>query len=113
MPPADNTPLPLGALDFEVLVSLGRRDLHGYAIAAEIKERSGGALNPGMSSLYLAIRRLVRNGFVADAGRHDGESGGPPRRYYRITDRGREVARLEARRLQAQLRAASEVFLDS
>lgn len=113
MPPDPTAHLPLSALDFEILVSLGRRDLHGYAIAAEIADRTGGALAPGMSSLYLAIRRLVRNGFVADGGRHDGESGGPPRRYYHITRRGREVARLEARRLQAQLRAAAKVFLDS
>jgi PadR family transcriptional regulator PadR len=104
--------LPLGHLDFEILVSLGRRDLHGYAIAAEISDRTGGVMNPGMSSLYLAVRRLVKNGFVVDAGQRGDESDGPPRRYYRITRRGRAVAQRETQRLQAQARAAARVFRD-
>jgi DNA-binding PadR family transcriptional regulator len=31
--------------------------------------------------------------------RHDETSGGPPRRYYRITEYGRTVARAEGRRI--------------
>jgi DNA-binding PadR family transcriptional regulator len=104
--------LPLGHLDFEILVSLARGELHGYAIAADIGDRTGGVMNPGMSSLYLAVRRLVKSGFVTDAGHRGDESDGPPRRYYRITRRGRAVAQRETQRLQAQARAASRVFRD-
>lgn len=104
--------LPLAALDFEILACLEQTDLHGYALAQEIARRTGDVITPGLSSLYVAIRRLTRNGLVADAGDRPAEgSGGPPRRYYRITRRGRDVARLEAERLVDQARRARRLFL--
>ena len=106
--------LPLPHLDFEILVSLGRNDHHGYAIAKEVQERTDGVMSPGMSSLYLSIRRLVSNGLVEDAGdRAAEESAGPQRRYYRISKLGRTVAQREAARIHEQAKAARKIFSEA
>lgn len=101
--PRDHIPLP--SHQFEILVSLSEGDNHGYRIVKGIKERTGARTSLGASTLYAAIKRMVDIGLIEDAGDRASEtSGGPPRRYYRITDFGREVARLEALRMQRAAR---------
>jgi len=108
--PARHVPLPPHL--FEILLSLAERPRHGYHLIQEIRERSDGQIDLATSTLYSAIRSLQRDGLVADAGRRpDEESGGPPRRYYRITPLGREVARQEAQRLQRVARLAKKRLL--
>jgi DNA-binding PadR family transcriptional regulator len=105
--------LPLQPAAFEILLALNDSEKHGYRIIRDIEERTAGAVRLGTSSLYAAIRRLVAGGLVEDAGRKTKEaSGGPPRRYYRLSNRGREVMRLEALRLQDVATAAREQVLE-
>lgn len=105
--------VPLAPHLFEILLSLAERPRHGYRLIQEIRERSEGRVELATSTLYSAIRTLRRSGLVEDAGeRPDEESGGPPRRYYRITDFGLEVARLEALRLQRVARHARKRLLE-
>lgn len=97
--PADLLPLPPHL--FEILVSLATGPTHGYRIIQQVEERSDGRIRLSTSTLYGGLRRLLRDGLVAEGGDVvDEESGGPPRRYYRITGLGREVASLEAERLR-------------
>lgn len=106
--------LPLAAHVFEVLLALSQGPRHGYGIIAEVRDRTDGAVLIGTSSLYAAIRRLLADGLVADGGKQpDEQSGGPPRRYYRITTLGIEVARLEAERLRKAAKAAEKLLDDS
>jgi DNA-binding PadR family transcriptional regulator len=101
--------VPLPSHHFEILVTLTTGESHGYRIVKDIEERTDNKVSLGASSLYAAIKRLVDGGLIEDAGDRAGEkSGGPPRRYYRITGLGLEVARLEAFRL----RRAAEVVLE-
>jgi DNA-binding PadR family transcriptional regulator len=104
--------LPLAPHDFEILLSLSERELHGYELVRDIRERSGGAIDLGTSTLYAALRRMLAAGWVEDAGERaaHGPSGGPPRRTYRITERGREVVVLEARRLQRLARQSERIL---
>jgi len=101
--------LPLSPLDLQVLLVLASGDLYGYAIMKAVEEASGGVLNPEIGSLYRVLGRLAETGWVAES---DGpvEEGeihrGKPRRYYRITDRGRDVAKAEVRRLEELVRGA-------
>jgi DNA-binding PadR family transcriptional regulator len=98
--PREHIPLP--SHHFEILVTLTSGDSHGYRIVKDIEERTEGNVSLGVSTLYAAIKRLVDGGLVEDAGAQANErSGGPPRRYYRITELGREVAYLEASRLRS------------
>lgn len=104
--------LPLPPQHFEILLSLADRPQHGYGIAKDIRNRTAGVVNLGLSSLYAAIRRLMRDGLIEEAGDQPKDGGGgPPRRYYRLTAHGRAVARLEAERAQAVARTARRRLL--
>lgn len=97
---------------FEILLSLSGGPMHGYRIIRDIEERTSGRVSLSTSTLYGGIRQLLRDGLVADAGsRPDEGSGGPPRRYYRITEHGLGVAREETLRLRDVARIASERLL--
>jgi DNA-binding PadR family transcriptional regulator len=105
--------LPLHPADFEILLALNESEKHGYRIIRDIEERTNGTVNLGTSSLYAAIRRLLASGLVEDAGdRRSEASGGPPRHYYKVSELGREVLRLEALRLQDVAGAAREQILE-
>jgi DNA-binding PadR family transcriptional regulator len=64
-------------------------------------------LGPG--TLYCALKPLLEAGLVDEHGdRPDPELGDDRRRYYRLTKLGLRVARLEAHRLEAMVRAARQ-----
>jgi DNA-binding PadR family transcriptional regulator len=106
--------LPLHPNDFEILLSLTESEKHGYRIIRDIEKRTDGAIKLGTSTLYSAIRRLLAAGILVDAGDKPLEvSAGPPRRYYRMSEVGRELLRLEALRLQEVAAAARERILES
>jgi DNA-binding PadR family transcriptional regulator len=93
-----NTP-PLAPQTYHILLALGRETLHGYGIIQAFEELTGGAetLLPG--SLYAALGRMVEDGLLEEAPEPRGVgSGGPARRYYRMTARGRAAARAESAR---------------
>jgi len=103
--------LPMSPHHVEILISLAERDLHGYRIIQDIRERTGGVISLGTGALYAAIKRLVELGLVVDAGDGPGEeSGGPPRRYYSLSDLGLEVGKLEAQRIREVARVAGQRF---
>lgn len=102
--------LPLPAVQFEILLSLYREAMHGYALLQDIRERSGGTLQLATSSVYAAIGRMCDAGLLKDLGER-GLSGGPPRRFYGLTPLGAEVTRLEAERLQRVARVARRSVL--
>ena len=74
-----------GHLDALLLASLDGRQLHGYAIIEALQHRSGGALDLPTGTVYPALRRLERAGYV-----HSEWStvGGRQRRTYRLTASG-------------------------
>jgi DNA-binding PadR family transcriptional regulator len=101
--------IPLAAIDFHLLVVLAEGESYGYAIKKELAAASNGAIDPEIGSLYRVIARLTKSGMVVEAGKRaagDGAHPGHPRRYYRITERGREVMGLEAARMRALLDTA-------
>jgi DNA-binding PadR family transcriptional regulator len=103
--------LPLTPHVFEILLSLSNEPRHGYGIIHDVRERTGGAVTIGTSTLYASIRRLLELGFVRDEGDlPTRDSDGPPRRYYAITESGRELALLEAARVQNAARAARNLL---
>ncbi len=105
--------LPVAPHIFEILLALSQGPRHGYRIIADVSERTGGGIVIGTSSLYAAIRQMLRDGLIAEADPIETEpSSGPPRRYYAITDLGAEVAKLEAQRLRGAA-AAADVLLGS
>src|SRR4051795_12813415 len=54
-----------GTLEMLILQTLSREPLHGYAIAQHIQRISEDALQVEEGSLYPALQRLLREGWVA------------------------------------------------
>jgi DNA-binding PadR family transcriptional regulator len=99
--------LPLPPATFEILLALADGERHGYAIMKEVSERTEGAVRLGPGTLYGSLKRLLEAGLVAEGReRADPYLSDDRRRYYRITDFGRAVARAEARRMAGMVRAA-------
>ena len=111
--PTDRDPAaPLGAHLFEILLALASGPAHGYGIISDIRARTEDRVVLSTSTLYRGIERLLAQGLIAEAGEQPGEhSGGPPRRYYQITDRGRSSAQVEAQRLRDAIKVADERML--
>ena len=114
MPPSDdpNLHLPLTPHAFQILLSLLDRDRHGYSLIKDIEERTQGEMILGTSTVYAAVKRMVEEGLLREAPEPAQESsGGPRRRYYCITDFGREVARAEGLRINRLQRMVEESAL--
>ena len=91
-----NTPLTTPV--FQILLSLTDGDRHGYAIIQDILARTDGEVRLTASTLYAAIKRLLDAGLLHEVDAPE-ETGGAPRRCYRITKAGRQLAQREAERL--------------
>ena len=99
--------LPLTPATFQILLALVGEERHGYAIMREVETRSEGAVRLGPGTLYGSLKRLLEQGLVAESDeRAYPAMGDERRRYYRLTPLGLAVARAEARRLEAMVRAA-------
>ena len=101
--------MPLSPTDFHVLLVLAGGDLYGYAILKAMEDESKGAVRPEIGSLYRVLARLMSLGFVDEvtppakaAHVHRGQ----PRRYYRLTRKGRAALKADARRLESALAIA-------
>jgi DNA-binding PadR family transcriptional regulator len=94
--------IPMHPLEFQTLLVLLDGNLHGYGIAKKIEAREGGVTKILPTNLYRRLRDLAKKGLISES---QDEAGGP-RKLFRITPYGREVARAEARRLEALVRLA-------
>ena len=83
-----------GSAELLVLSLVEEQPRHGYEIAKLIETRSRGALRFHAASLYPALYRMERRGWIQ--GRWVEKAGQRRRRYYRISAEGRRV--LAARR---------------
>lgn len=70
-------------LDACVLATLYKEDTYGYKLTQEVKV----VMNVSESTLYPVLRRLMRDGYLET---YDQEHMGRNRRYYRLTNIGKE-----------------------
>jgi PadR family transcriptional regulator PadR len=82
--------LSAGTVSLVLLAVLGQaaEPMYGYQIAKRL-EHGGGLLSGKQSALYPVLRNLDASGLLASE--VEPSVAGPPRRYYRITDQGRDV----------------------
>ena len=82
-----------GSLELIVLHLLAPAEAYGYEIVSKLAGQTNGALEITDGTLYPVLYRLERAGYVAI--RWETPERGVPRKYYRLTDTGREeLARL-------------------
>lgn len=102
-----------GTLDLLILRTLLPGRAHGHAIAKAIEHNSEEALQVEQGSLYPALHRLIKRGWIAA---EEGTSENNRRaNYYRLTSRGRKQLTVEttkwdrlARAIACILRPAAE-----
>jgi PadR family transcriptional regulator PadR len=88
---ADQIDLPQGTLDLLILKTLALERRHGWAISERLHQISSATLNIRQGSLYPALHRLERRGWIkASWGTSDNNRRA---KYYELTKRGR--ARLD------------------
>jgi DNA-binding PadR family transcriptional regulator len=99
--------MPVSEQVFQILLSLAGGPRHGYAIIQDVHGRTDGTTRLTASTLYAALKRLLDLGWIEEL-EADEESGGPPRRLYRLTAAGVRAGRAEAARLDALAAAARD-----
>jgi DNA-binding PadR family transcriptional regulator len=96
----------LRGVEFHILLSLASSERHGYGIIRDIEARGENTV-PDVGTMYRALARMVESRLIeATARRAAPDAADERRNYYRITEAGLRVARTEARRLEALMRAA-------
>jgi len=85
--------LAAGTVSLVLLTVLSRAQspMYGYQIAKQIEGSSEGVIAGKQSAFYPVLRNLEGAGLAESE--VEPSVSGPPRRYYRITDLGREVQR--------------------
>lgn len=78
-----------GSIQLCLLALLAGEPKYGFQILHELRDRSNGFFDLKEGTLYPALRRLEERGFVTSAWRE--QERGMPRKYYRLTDRGRRA----------------------
>jgi len=102
----------LTPLTYQILLALADQDRHGYGIIKEIEARAGASSTPSSGALYLALQRMEAEDLVAESAKRPGGAGDDARRrYYRLTARGRALARGESARLAGLVETAREKHL--
>lgn len=77
-----------GYTDTIILRQLAGGDSYGYQINKRVAEKSGGGLEMKEATLYTAFRRLETAGYIRSY--WGDEMSGARRRYYALTNEGRE-----------------------
>ena len=109
MPKKKANPLLRGTLDSLVLKTLTWGSLHGYGIARWLEQKTEDELRIEEGSLYPALYRLERQGWVASEwGRSET---GRRAKLYGLTDRGRERLAAETEEWRVFSSAVSTVLL--
>ncbi len=75
-----------------ILLSLAVKKRHGYEIMKQVKLDSNGKISMGPGTLYGAIKRMLKDGWIKEAGMSN------RRKYYSLTEFGRKNLSSELQR---------------
>ena len=81
-----------GHINTIILRTLYERDKYGYEIIEEIEKKSHGQYSLKQPTLYSALKRLESQGYINAYWKTEEVSLGGRRKYYTLTDSGREIA---------------------
>jgi PadR family transcriptional regulator len=109
--PVDKSDLLQGTLDMLILKVVALGPIHGYGIALRIRQVSGDVLQVQQGSLYPALHRLEKRGWLqADWGESDN---GRQAKFYRLSARGRKQLAAEESNWQRLAQAVALVLQEA
>lgn len=97
--------IPMTPAVFCVMLALSSGPKHGYAIMQETGTLSSGGFRMGPATLYSTIQRLVEFNLIDET--TDDYSEGSRRRYYDLTETGRQLLETEVKRMNSVVRMAN------
>ena len=104
----DRIELLQGTLDLLILRTLRTGPAHGHAIAKAIERSSDDVLQVEQGSLYPALHRLIRRGWIAfDEGTSENNRRA---KFYSLTSKGRKQLQVETSRWDKMARAIARVL---
>jgi len=84
---------PLTPAIFYILLSLATKERHGYDIMKQVESDSEGKIKLGPGTLYGAIKRMLEEKLIVEL-----DTNHARRRYYKLTDKGRNIFNSELQR---------------
>ena len=106
MPGPAETYLPLSQVAYLILLSLSEGEKHGYAIIKDVEERTEGRVELEAGTLYAAIKRFRDDELIRETPGPEGTDA--RRRYYGLTELGRDILTAESGRLAELVKLAEE-----
>lgn len=97
----------LTPVETEVLLAVCDQARHGYGIKLAVEERTDSRMSLGSGTLYVAIQRLEKVGWLRGEKRKPGTGTEKlRRRYFKLTANGRKVLKRELSHLDELVRYA-------
>jgi PadR family transcriptional regulator, regulatory protein PadR len=106
--PDKSSDLVQGTLDMLVLKTLALEPMHGYGISVRLEQMSEGVFRLNAGSLFLAIRRLERDGMIE--GEWKPTENNRRAKYYALTQQGRKRLNSETREWGRQAAAIARIL---
>lgn len=89
---------------FSILLALTLKPRHGYEIIRQVEEDSSGKIKLGAGALYTSIKQLHEKQLIEEVAAQEDTR----RRYYRLTNKGREILRQELEYYENSLELAKK-----
>ena len=96
-----------GFVEILILELLTERDMYGYEIGQELKNRANGVFIQAEGSLYTPLYRLERNGFVSSYKTLEDDK---YRRYYHIEKNGLEYLSLAKKEIKTVYKVVMNIL---
>ena len=104
----DRIELLQGTLDLLILQTLRLGPAHGHTIMQVIKQSSDDVLQVEQGSLYPALHRLIKRGWIDFE--HGTSENNRRAKYYRLTTKGRKQLAIETSKWERLARAIARVL---
>jgi transcriptional regulator len=106
--PSRSIDLPQGTLDLLILRTLSLEPLHGWAVSERIQQISRDVLRVQQGSLYPALHRLERRGWIK--ARWGTSENNRRAKFYELTKAGRRELEIEQHAWQKLTAAVSQIL---
>jgi len=95
-----------GTLEYCILLMLDKKTYYGYEILQKLNQYP--VITAKESTIYPLLRRLQKDGFLTSFWK-DSQEGLPPRKYYSLTDNGKEYLQAMSAEWNNLLAAVSDL----